>query len=180
MIKTICMITGILFISSQAGAARISFDGNHLASGWKKHAAYIVKHIFNGTGSLVIEGREPSPDADSINIGTVFNTDNDRKKFLVITIENIKGDFQWGGKVMGLSFSPTKIPNYDVGNTNATFIAPAGYSMDDNYINASFYQGMKLYYDISNLGDIIQLGAKTYVYQGTLVEISFDFSDTIN
>ena len=180
MTETICMIIAIFCVSSQASAARISFDGNSLASGWEKNATYTVKNTSNGTGSLVIEGREANPDADSINIGTVFNADDNRKQFLVITIDRIKGDFQWGGKVMGLSFSPTKIPNYDLAKANATFIDPVGYSMDDNYINAPFYQGMKLYYDISNLGNIIQLGAKTYVYQGTIVEISFDFSDTIN
>jgi hypothetical protein len=177
---TAVMVSALfMMIPVHAIAARLSFDGVTLKSGWKKNATYTTKMDSDDKGSLFIEGGEADPDTDSINIGTIFNSGTGGKKFLVLTVENIEGDFHYGGKVLGLSLSTQKFPNYEVAKQNASFIAPAGYFMDDNFINASFHKGMKLYYDISNLGDLIQIGAKIYVFNGANTKISFNFSDEI-
>jgi hypothetical protein len=95
---------------------------------------------------------------------------------LIVTIKSISGDFPWGGKALGFSFSNIRLANYQVANSQ-TFLVPEGRSVVDNFIEWQLGSGENLIFDISGLNETFYLGAKVYVGDGIQITLSFELME---
>ena len=160
------IITILMLMSFNVLAAPLAVNTT-IFSGWNKQVSYV-----GSENELTIAGHNVSPDADSINI-TQFDNRNGRYSELVVTVQEISGDFLWGGKAIGLSLSNTRLPDYQVANSE-TFVAPLGRAIKDNFIIGKLNKGEQLLIELSNHHSMVFVGAKVYLKQGSILKLKFE------
>jgi hypothetical protein len=155
-----------ILLSFNVFADPLAVNAN-IPSGWSKQVTYTENE-----NVLTIEGRDAKPDADSINVAQ-FDNRSGQYSELVVTVQDISGEFDWGGKAIGISLSDTRLPDYKVGNSD-TFIAPLGRPIEDNFIMGNLNRGEQLIFDLTDLQSMIFVGAKVYLKQGSILRLQFD------
>lgn len=153
----------LLVFHCHGAAAQCAFSiENAIRSGWgKKNVSYAVEG-----DRLTIKAADGAiNDADSIYIGSVKGC-----RTLAITVSQVSGDFPWGGKAVGFSFSSDKLGGQQWGN-EAAFPPPRGRAMEAGFIKPPLPGGTELVYDIRNSAETTHIGAKVFIGNNVAIEL---------
>lgn len=153
----------ILSAATASAQCTLTID-DATVSGWGKKS---VSYKAEGNTLKVTSSAGAVNDADSLYIGSIKGCQT-----FVVTLVRVSGDFPWGGKVIGFSFSRDKLDPSQWGSL-ASFPPPRGRAMEAGLIEGRLTDGTQLVYDIANSAETTHIGAKVFVGGGVALDLTF-------